>query len=156
MSMAKHGGGRYFTAQNLEAIIAGLREILVDVQSVNSVFTSASVPINATNRTQYENQVYIGMFRPDNDAKPRWYGNLKRYQVGIVNGEVKLTDRNNATAIAAATGYLQSCATSYWSTDSGSYWDFSPSSAGLCTNIPGSTYSDLPDGAAVERAGRRR
>lgn len=153
MSMAKHGGGRYFTAQNLEAIITGLREILIDVQSVNSVFTSASVPINATNRSQYENQVYIGMFRPDGDARPRWYGNLKRFQVGIVNGEVKLTDRNNADAIAASTGYLQSCATSYWSTDSGSYWDFSPASAGLCTAVAGSAFSDLPDGAAVEKGG---
>lgn len=153
MSMAKHGGGRYFTAKDGNAIIAGLREILIDVQSVNSVFTSASIPINATNRTQYENQVYIGMFRPDGDAKPRWYGNLKRYQVGIVNGEVKLTDRNNAPAIAASTGYLQSCAASYWSTDSGSYWDFSPSSAGLCTSIAGSTHSDAPDGPTVEKGG---
>lgn len=153
MSMAKHGGGRYFTAQNPAAIITGLREILIDVQSVNSVFTSASIPINATNRAQYDNQVYIGMFRPDNDARPRWYGNLKRYQVGIVNGEVKLTDRNNADAIASSTGYLQSCAASYWSTDSGSYWDFSPSSAGLCTSIAGSASSDLPDGAAVEKGG---
>ena len=151
MSMARHGGGRYFAAKSEDAILTALRDILVDVQSVNSVFTSASVPINATNRAQYENQVYIGMFRPDGEARPRWYGNLKRYQVGIVNGEVRLTDRNNATAIAASTGYLQSCAASYWSTDSGSYWDFSPSSAGLCTGVAGSVFSDLPDGPSVEK-----
>jgi type IV pilus assembly protein PilY1 len=102
MSMARHGGGRYFAARNEDAILQALRDILIDVQSVNSVFTSASVPINATNRTQYENQVYIGMFRPDDDARPRWYGNLKRFQVGMVNGEIKLTDRNNAPAIAAS------------------------------------------------------
>lgn len=153
MSMAKHGGGRYFTARDDDSIVGGLREILIDVQSVNSVFTSASVPINATNRTQHENQVYIGMFRPDMDAKPRWYGNLKRYQVGLVNGAVVLTDRNNSPAIASSTGYLQSCAASYWSTDSGTYWDFSASSAGLCTAVANSTFSDLPDGAAVEKGG---
>lgn len=151
MSMAKHGGGRYFAATNEDAILAALREILIDVQSVNSVFTSASVPINSTNRAQYENQVYIGMFRPDGDARPRWYGNLKRYQVGFVNGEVKLTDKNNAEAIAASTGFLQSCAVSYWTTDSGAYWDFSPASAGLCTTVSGSSFSDAPDGAAVEK-----
>lgn len=151
MSMAKHGGGRYFAAGNEDAVLAALREILIDVQSVNSVFSSTTIPINATNRSQYENQVYIGMFKPDSDAKPRWYGNLKRFQVGIVNGELKLTDRNNAEAIAAASGYLQSCAASYWTTDSGAYWDFSPSSAGLCTTISGSAFSDLPDGPLVEK-----
>src|SRR5688500_16104021 len=153
MSMARHGGGRYFAVKDENAILVALRDILVDVQSVDSVFTSASIPINATNRAQFENQVYIGMFRPDDDARPRWYGNLKRYQVGIVNGEVKLTDRNNASAIAASTGYLQSCAASYWTTDSGSYWDFNPSTGGLCAGSATSAYSDLPDGASVERGG---
>src|SRR5205807_2475964 len=122
-----------FAAKDEDSILQALRDILIDVQSVDSVFTSSSVPINATNRTQYENQVYIGMFRPDPDSRPRWYGNLKRYQVGYVNGEIKLTDRNNAQAIAASTGFLQSCALSYWTTDTGAYWDFSPSSAGQCT-----------------------
>lgn len=153
MSMAKHGGGRYFAAKNEDAILQSLREILIDVQSVNSVFTSASVPINATNRAQYENQVYIGMFRPDGDSRPRWHGNLKRFQVGAINGEVKLTDKNNADAIAASTGFLQACSASWWTTDTGAYWNFSPISAGLCTALPGSTYSDLPDGAAVEKGG---
>ena len=153
MSMAKHGGGRYFAVKTEAAILVALREVLVDVQSVNSVFTSTSIPINATNRTQHENQVYVGMFRPDADARPRWYGNLKRYQVGFVNGEVRLTDRNNAQALAASTGYFQSCAASYWSTDSGAYWDFLPASAGMCTALAGSTFSDLPDGPAAEKGG---
>lgn len=151
MSMARHGGGRYFAARNEDAILQALRDILLDVQSVSSVFAASSIPINATNRAQHENQVYIATFRPDDDARPRWYGNLKRFQVGLVNGEVRLTDRNNAPAIAAATGYLQSCATSWWTTDSGAYWEFSPASAGLCTGVPGSTFSDLPDGASAEK-----
>src|SRR5581483_9322621 len=92
----------------------------------------------------------IGMFRPDADSRPRWYGNLKRYQVGLVNGEYKLTDVNNAEALSAASGYLQACAQSYWTTDSGSYWDFSPSTAGLCatSQFP---FSDSPDGPNVEK-----
>lgn len=153
MSMAKHGGGRYFAVKSETAILAALREILVDVQSVNSVFTSASIPINATNRAQHENQVYIGMFRPDADARPRWYGNLKRYQVGLVNGEVRLTDRNNAQALAVSTGYFQACAASHWSMPSGNYWEFSPGSAGECAAIAGSTFSDLPDGPWAEKGG---
>ena len=51
---------------------------------------SASLPINATNRSQNENQVFIGMFRPDGGGKPRWYGNLKHYTVQIERHGPKL------------------------------------------------------------------
>ena len=155
-SAHEHGEARWwpdFAAKSEDAILSALRQILIDVKSVNSVFTSASVPINATNRAQYENQVYIGMFRPDGDSRPRWYGNLKRLQVGTVDGHIRLTDRNNDDAIAASTGFLKACAISYWTTDSGSYWNFSPSSAGLCTTMPSNVFSDLPDGPAVKKGG---
>src|SRR4029450_10301703 len=84
--MAKYGGSGeagYFEARNEQAIIDALKSILTDIQSVNSVFASASLPINATNRSQNENQVFIGMFRPDVKARPRWYGNLKQFQIAL-------------------------------------------------------------------------
>ncbi|HYC47129.1 MAG TPA: PilC/PilY family type IV pilus protein [Burkholderiales bacterium] len=151
MSMAKHGGGRYFPATDELRLESALRQVIVDIQSANSVFTSASLPVNATNRSQAENQVYIGMFRPDRDGWPRWYGNLKRYQVGLVNGEPRLTDKDGAEAIAASTGYIQSCATSFWTTDSGDYWNFSPLSAAACLTSRLSAFSDAPDGPMVEK-----
>ena len=86
--MARRRGGRR-PATSEEAIINALRQILIEIQSVNAVFASASLPINATNRSQNENQVFIGMFRPDADANPR-YGNLKRYQIGLFGAEAKL------------------------------------------------------------------
>ena len=151
MSMAKYGGGRYFSATSEQAILNALREILIEIQAVNSVFASASLPINATNRSQNENQVFIGMFRPDPNANPKWYGNLKRYQVGLFGSEAKLADKNGAEAVSAATGFVQSCASSFYTTDSGTYWNFSPISAGLCTVVSTSPFSDLPDGALVEK-----
>ncbi|HXV12306.1 MAG TPA: PilC/PilY family type IV pilus protein [Burkholderiales bacterium] len=151
MSVAKYGGGRYFSATSEQAILNALREILIEIQAVNSVFASASLPINATNRSQNENQVFIGMFRPDPNAKPKWYGNLKRYQVGLFGSEAKLADKNGAEAVSAATGFVQSCASSFYTTDSGAYWNFSPISAGLCTVTSTSPFSDLPDGALVEK-----
>jgi type IV pilus assembly protein PilY1 len=151
MSMAKYGGGRYFSATSEQAILNALREILIEIQAVNSVFASASLPINATNRSQNENQVFIGMFRPDPNAKPKWYGNLKRYQVGLFGSEAKLADKDGAEAVSAATGFVQSCASSFYTTDSGTYWNFSPISAGLCTVASTSPFSDLPDGALVEK-----
>ncbi len=152
-AMAKFGGGRYFEARNDNAIVAALKEILIEIQAVNSVFASASLPINATNRSQNENQVFIGMFRPDPDALPRWYGNLKQYQIVLFGTDAKLADSNRAEALAATTGFLQSCATSFWTTDSGAYWSFSAPSAGTCTTIAGSINSDLPDGSVVEKGG---
>jgi len=153
MSMAKYGGGRYFSATSEQAILNALREILIEIQSVNSVFASASLPINATNRSQNENQVFIGMFRPDANAKPRWYGNLKRYQVALFGDEAKLADKDGAEAVSAATGFVQACASSFYTTDSGNYWNFSPISAGQCTLGSTSVFSDLPDGSLVEKGG---
>jgi hypothetical protein len=119
MSMAKYGGGRYFQATNENAILAALRQILVEIQSVNSVFAATSLPISATNRSQNENQVFIGMFRPDGKANPRWYGNLKRYQVKASGGDLALADKNGNDALSATTGFIQACAVSYYTTDSG-------------------------------------
>ena len=152
-AMAKYGGGKYFAATNDQAILNAIRDIVVEIQAVNSVFASASLPINATNRSQNENQVFIGMFRPDPDALPRWYGNLKQYQIALFGGDAKLADKNGAEAIAATTGFVAPCATSFWTTDSGTYWSFSSPSAGSCTSIANSTNSDLPDGSVVEKGG---
>ena len=151
--MAKFGGGRYFEARNEEAILKALREIIIEIQAVNSVFASASLPINATNRSQNENQVFIGMFRPDPDAKPRWYGNLKQFQIALFGGDAKLADKDGQEAIAASTGFIQACASSFWTSDSGNYWDFSPNSTGLCTTGGANVFSDLPDGGIVEKGG---
>ncbi len=150
-NMAKVGGGRYFQATNEGAILNALREILVEIQAVNSVFASASLPINATNRSQNENQVFIGMFRPNADARPNWYGNLKRYQIALFNNEAKLADKDGVEAVAAATGFVQACASSYWTTDSGTFWNFAADGAGLCLTSSTNVFSDLPDGPQVEK-----
>ncbi len=150
-NMARVGGGRYFQATSEEAIVSAIRQILVEIQAVNSVFASASLPINATNRSQNENQVFIGMFRPDADAAPRWYGNLKRYQIGLFGAEAKLADKDGNEAVSNETGFIQPCATSFWTSDSANYWSFSQDSAGLCTLAATSVFSDAPDGANVEK-----
>ena len=66
------GGGKYYTAGNAAQVLSALSQIFVEIQGANSTFASASLPINATNRAQNDNQVYIGMFRPDPGSRPRW------------------------------------------------------------------------------------
>ena len=176
MGMAKAGGGIYFEARSEEAILEALRRILIDIKAFNSVFASASLPINATNRSQNENQVFIGMFRPDPGARPRWYGNLKRYQIAkfgtdtLGNDVFKLADASSPPQEAVSTtggrGFIQPCAKSFWTTDTTafntstspatdiSYWNFpttAGSHGGTCTISTTSPFSDSPDGPQVEK-----
>jgi type IV pilus assembly protein PilY1 len=154
LSMAKAGGGKYFLAKNEEAIVKALTEILIEIQAVNTSFASTSLPVNATNRSQNENQVFIGMFRPDPGAKPRWFGNLKRYQLINSGASVDLGDAAGKAAVNPLTGFVTPCATSYWTSDSGSYWSglgLTPDPAGTCTIGGFNKYSDAPDGAFVEK-----
>lgn len=164
-NMAAYGGGRYFEATSETQITSSLSSIFSEIQAVNSVFSATSLPINATNRSQNENQVFIGMFRPDPDGKPRWLGNTKRYQLGFVTGtKIDLLDKDGLAAINTNTGFITDCATSYWTTDTTftdaagtyGYWEKTgvlPSPKGVCGTIAStqSSWSDSPDGPFVEK-----
>jgi type IV pilus assembly protein PilY1 len=155
MSMARVGGGKYYSATNQGQIQTDLLNIFAEIQSVNSTFASASLPISATNRAVRDNQVFIGVFRPDPDLKPRWFGNLKQYQLVLdPSTGVALGDASGALAVSSTTGFLTNCATSYWTTDSSTYWSnvpLNPLPAGLCTSTTYSKWSDAPDGPFVEK-----
>jgi type IV pilus assembly protein PilY1 len=158
-NMAKNGGGesQYFQAKNESELEFAFSRILTEIQSVNSVFAAASLPVSATNRAQNENQVFFGMFRPDEQARPRWYGNLKRYQIAESGTQLILAGQDaTVNAVNNTTGFFFDCTKSFWTVDSGTYWNFS-GAAGNCplppTPPPSSVYSDLPDGSLVEKGG---
>lgn len=157
-NMAKVGGGKYFSAQNSAAVISSLQKVFAEIQGVNDTFASASLPVNTTNRAQDRNQVFIPMFRPASDATPRWMGNVKQYQLINSGGSIELGDSAGNLAVSSLTGFPTDCATSFWTTDSGTYWSNVPTNPppiGKCP--PGSTsfspYSDAPDGPIVEKGG---
>jgi type IV pilus assembly protein PilY1 len=158
MNMAAVGGGRYYAVKNLQQIKLALGAIFADITAQNSTFASASLPISATNREVSDNAVFIGQFRPDQQAKPRWFGNMKKYQLIDIGNGVELGDANNPgqPAVDNTTGFLRACATSFWSTDSGSWWQSVPETPvpkGSCLppNTTFSQYSDAPDGPFVEK-----
>jgi Tfp pilus tip-associated adhesin PilY1 len=176
-SMARNGGGKYFAATNQSAILLALNSIFAEIQAVNNTFASAALPISATNRAQNSNQVYIGMFRPDQGAHPRWFGNLKRYQIAKNGGFSGLAGADGLAAASDTTGFITPCAKSFWTTDSGNYWYDTVSvqsrifitqattagtawqPAGNDDNFAQGTcgttgiWSDLPDGPTVEKGG---
>lgn len=150
-STATVGGGKYFPTNNFAELVAALQAALSEMLSTNSVFASVSLPISVNTEGTYLNQVYIGMFRPDADALPRWTGNLKQYRLGLVSGELKLIDARTIPqpAISSAdTGFIAACAQSYWTpgtTDA--YWV--PFAEANCTGYAAA--SNFPDGNVVEK-----
>src|SRR5205085_11618195 len=76
-AMANQGGGQYFKTDNVADLTDYLLNIFNSIDAANSVFASASLPISVNAQGTYKNQVFVGMFRPDANARPRWVGNLK-------------------------------------------------------------------------------
>jgi len=143
--IANQGGGQYRGATNVAELVAALLDVFNSILSVNSVFSSASLPISSNVQGSYQNQVYVGMFRPDDMARPRWSGNLKQYQIiyDSVTDSLALGDSAGSPALNAATGFFLPSAVSYWTTAS-TFWS---------SNLLGTpkSASDRPDGEVVEK-----
>ena len=155
-SAADVGGGRYFQANNGTDIKFAIESALQEILSENSSFAAVTLPISSTNRAQADNQVFIGMFRPTQGKKPRWFGNLKNYQLAIFDNKPELADANLYLAVNTDSGYISECAESFWSSDTGDYWDLNKLDVKPITNCiftENSPYSDLPDGPFVEKGG---
>ena len=108
---ADGGGGTYQLADDTSSLSVALTEIILDIFDETTTFTAPSVPVNAFNRTQNLQDVFVSVFEPSNLM--HWPGNLKKYR--LVNGE--LTDQTGALAIDPATGFFRTSppAQSYWS-----------------------------------------
>ena len=152
-SMAGVSRGKYFDVGSGGAgaeILTALQTIFSEIQAVNTVFSSVSLPVSVNTEGTYLNQIYIGMFRPDMDALPRWMGNLKQYKLGLGNGRLQTQDANSVSAVNSSTGFITECARSFWTpTTADTYWVFNPQ--GACLAVAGSRNSNYPDGNIVEK-----
>lgn len=165
-SMATAGGGDYYAANSEDAIVSALNSILNDVQAVDSVFTSASLPVSVNTQGTYLNQIYMGVFRPDEGGRQRWVGNLKQYRFALKTDtfgedEIYLAGRelddndkplvdkegNPLPVVNTTTGFIRPDAYSYWTykNQTNPFWIFKPVGAG--------GQYDSPDGDRVEKGG---
>lgn len=174
MSMADQGGGRYFQAKNGDQILKALKSILAEIQSVNTAFAAASIPLSTTNRSQNLNEVYIGVFRPA--LLPRWFGNLKKFSIATTSAGADLVGQGNVTALNSQTGFLNDAVSSAWTTINSSWPDSAKAYWSGVRNGVGSTvfndntlldpppqtpvgarqtgvseWADIPDGQFVEK-----
>ena len=158
-SVAVNGKGKYFgvtSGASGTAIVDALNAIFSEVQAVNSVFASTTLPVSVNVRGTNLNQVYIGVFRPDANKSPRWLGNLKMYNLAFnsVTSTVFLADAANGPPPAvgnaaenSSTGFVSPTSPSFWTTAS-TYWGFRDATQ----NGPGGA-SDYADGDLVEKGG---
>lgn len=163
-SMAAVGGGKYFATSSYDEIATAILKILNEIQAVNSVFSSASLPVSVNAQGTYLNQIFLGMFRPDANGNPRWVGNLKQYQFILEYPDPTNPDPNKATlklgdsagnaAISSAgTGFITPSAISFWTKkdtttapdSTGGFFVADPQGAGGAF--------DSPDGELVEKGG---
>jgi len=157
-SAANAGHGRYFQAKSEDQIVEAINTSLSDIVAVSSSFAAVALPLSATNATRRDNEVYIGMFRPAPGKKPRWFGNVKRFQLALFNGVPELADVNLKRAINIENGFATDCAESFWSSDTAAYWEnlgVEPPPRSKCPSAitEGKQWSDLPDGPQVEKGG---
>ncbi|MGV3741149.1 MAG: pilus assembly protein PilY, partial [Burkholderiaceae bacterium] len=156
-SMANVSGGEYYyvdakqeNADVATPILKAMEDIFSKIQAVNSVFAAVSLPVSVNTQGTYRNQVYIGMFRPDAAAYPRWAGNLKQYKMGYINNVLKLQDSDDVGAINSNTGFIAECVRSYWTPSTvDNYWSFRP--LGECLAVANSDSSNYPDGNIVDK-----
>ena len=108
---AKDGEGQFYNVYSAEELSAALLKLLTNIiNESNTSFVAPVVPASTTNRTISSNKVYLGLFRPQQDAQ--WHGNIKKY--GLSFDTNLLTDINDAHATDAY-GNFDRDSISYWS-----------------------------------------
>lgn len=155
------GGGEYYDVKgevfDPNDFALALGDAFSRILSRNSVFASVALPAAANEQSTFLNQVFVGVFRPDEGGDPRWLGNLKQYQLGIDSSDkqLKALDADGAELIDRTAGFIQGCARSFWTDDSGTspYWEYLKGKA-VANCDEATQYFNTPDGPIVEKGGQ--
>ena len=123
---ATKGGGKYYTANDTAELADVFKDIILEIQAVNTTFIAPAVSVNAFNRFNHRDELYYALFKPD--SRPKWNGNIKRFKLD--GDPPEIVDYNGDLAIDTNTGFFKSTATSFWT--------------------PG---ADAPDGDEVKKGG---
>ncbi len=105
---ARKSGGKYYQAEDVKTLTAALTDIVTNIFDRDISFTAPAVAVNAFNRTQHLNDLYVSVFRAAD--KTHWPGNIKKYT--IVDAEI--VDKNKKAAVDPNTGYFADTAHNFW------------------------------------------
>lgn len=105
---AIRGDGEYFEASDVQSLTSVLTEIVTDIFDRDISFTAPAVAVNAFNRTQHLNDLYVSVFRATDEV--HWPGNLKKYTIA----DATIRDKKGDPAVDPGTGYFDKNAKSFW------------------------------------------
>jgi type IV pilus assembly protein PilY1 len=108
--VAQRGGGQYYTASDADELTTAFTSIIARILEQTQTFTAPAVAVNAFNRTQNLNYLYMSLFKPSTSY--RWLGNIKKYRVTATGS---IVDQNGNAAIEPQTGFFTRNSQSYWS-----------------------------------------
>ncbi len=108
--VAQRGGGKYYAAADTAELTEAFSEIISKILEQTTTFTSPTVAVNAFNRTQNLNYLYMSVFKPATSY--RWLGNIKKYRV-TQDGEIR--DVNDNAAVDPNNGFFATGSQSFWS-----------------------------------------
>jgi len=92
---SNHGKGEYFDAGSQQELSNAFNQVIINIFSVDTSIAAPVVPVSPENRTYGSGRVFMGFFKPANDAF--WRGNLKKYGVSAGNNPT-IMDMTNAYA----------------------------------------------------------
>lgn len=100
-------------SEDPEELVATLQNIFRQILSVSTTFVAASVPVNVFNRAEIVDNVFLALFRVDEDGKPAWVGNLKKLKLSSIDGVSVLVDALDKLAVDGD-GRVRRDALTYW------------------------------------------
>src|SRR5690606_14409016 len=113
-STAMKGGGEPFSANDVEGLKDAFEDMIESIKNAGTrVISPPGVAVEAFSRSMHLNQLYFNLFQPE--LEPLYKGNLKRYQLALVDGEVTIVDKDLQPAIDLANGGFNDSAKSWWS-----------------------------------------
>jgi len=85
-----------------EDLVTTLEDILQSILSVSSTFVPVSLPVNAFNRAEVIDNVFLALFEAQAEGRPLWSGNLKKLRLDSADeaGQIGLIDALGSNAVA--------------------------------------------------------
>ncbi|MGH8243710.1 MAG: pilus assembly protein [Steroidobacteraceae bacterium] len=108
---ASLAGGVFYEASDTASLSTVFTNIVRTILDFNTSFTAPAVSVNAFNRTQNLNDLFITVFRPSETYA--WDGNIKKYRL---TADGTIVDANNQPAVEVTTGFFRTTAQSFWTT----------------------------------------
>ncbi len=106
---ASSAGGVMYNANDTASLSTVLTNIVRTILAFNTSFTAPAVSVNAFNRTQNLNDLFVTVFRPSETYN--WPGNIKKYRL---DPDGTIVDATDTPAVEFSTGFFRTTSQSFW------------------------------------------